>query len=195
MYCKNENFWLECAISASRPVDDRTIYVEKLGKMTAEDFLEIVNANPNRYSSGLYHLWGDEQEIVQKFSKNKINCKKYSYTIITKNFIEILKATKAAHDDFEIEWFNKRTGIKAGDDHIVGTEKLQNAQLKDLCDEFGFSPKEYPFDGLSQSVTQKHNAFIQKFIQHRLDFDQYQYFITNAAKGLNCAEWDKWLPI
>lgn len=195
MHYKHENFWLECSVNAENPADDKTIYVEKLDKMTQEDFMKIVHANPNRYSSYLYHLWGDEQKIIQKFSKNKIDCRKYQYIIVTNDFIEILKATKAAPDELQLRWFNKITGKQKGDDILIGKEMIPNITAAELAVKMGLDPKKYPYDGCCQGVRENHKFFIQPIIKHRLDFKKYHYEIINCAKGLNCAEWDKWLPI
>lgn len=193
LFSNHSKFWLECY---EKNASKRIIYLDLLNLMKVEDFLQFIQAHPNRYcSNGLYCLWPDQKNIIKRFTTKKIDFKQYDYDIVTEHFINLLKEVKASDNLFKIEWFNKITGKKEGDNQLMGIEEMPKATIEDLCKILEVNIKKYPFDGVAQEVLPKHKEAIQPYLKHQLDFNQYTYFITNAAKGLNCAEWEKWLPI
>lgn len=187
-----QKYWLECYNESS------ILFVDELHTMKNKDFNKIVKTNRKGYRSdvGIYAVWGDgDQVLIQSFTEREIDCKKYQYNILTDRWVETLKAVKASDDLLQIEWGPKVIKTDKYDESLYGSEEMPTVTVKELCDLFKLDPSQYPFDGIYYSVDSDYKNALQKKIKHKLDFNKNYYCIINTAKMINCAEWDKWLPI
>lgn len=154
-----------------------------------------ISSNKESFRPGIYKIFMKDKCFLEKVSKNEINLKKYEYHIATEKFFEFLKEMYLPRDEIRIWWYSRDAEINSGDCLIFGEEYLKNIKLNQFCNLLGEDPKTYPIFGVSRILEEKFKDIVQNFVNHKLNFRKYCYYLGIELKGTGSPEWDKWLPI
>ena len=77
-----------------------------------------------------------------------------------------------------VEWFNI-----TGDEFLVGDEDIEDLSMEGACEIMGLDINDYPLIGGGWKVTKAQSQELQKHLQHKFNFDKYEYYITSYAKS------------